>query len=296
MLIKINNLSKSYGDLVALDNLSIDFSEGVYGLLGANGAGKTTFINLLTDNIARDSGEILIDGTDISHLGIRYRRLIGYMPQQQGLYDQMTALAFMHYVAELKEIRKKDARKQIDELLGVTNLSKAKTVRIAEFSGGMKQRLLLAQSLLGDPKILFLDEPTAGLDPKERIRIRNYISSVSNGKIIFLATHIVSDIDLIANQVLILKGGRIVQFGKPHELSSPLVGKVREYEIIVTESSDPASLCIRLQKQYKVSNFFVGKNSLHVRLVGNNLPTGGKDVPSNNISLEDVYLYYLSDE
>jgi len=294
MRIEIKNLCKKYGNITALDDLSICLGEGIYGILGANGAGKTTLLNLLTDNIRRDSGQILLDGEDILHLGVRYRRLIGYMPQQQGLYDHMTAAAFLYYIAELKELRKKDARMQMDDLLSVTNLTQVKNKKIAGFSGGMKQRLLLAQALLGNPQILFLDEPTAGLDPKERIRIRNYISSVSKGKIIFLATHIVSDIELIANQIVILKKGQVIQMGEPEALITALQGKVKEFEFDAGELDDPISAYYQIQEQYKISNVFAGNSKLHVRLVGDNLPAEGKRI-SNHITLEDVYLYYLGD-
>ena len=295
MQIELQKVNKEYANVVAIDNMSATFTEGIYGILGANGAGKTTLLNLLTDNTRRDAGAILLDGKEILDLGIHYRRQIGYMPQQQGFYNQMTAASFLYYIAELKELRKSDARAQIDDLLNVTNLTPFRNKRIAGFSGGMRQRLLLAQALLGDPQILFLDEPTAGLDPKERIRIRNYISSISQGKIIFLATHIVSDIELIASQIMILKKGRIIHFGSHGELTNALRGKVKDYEFDADEIDDANSSYSQFQKEFRMSNVFVGNGLLHVRLVGDNLPKSGMQV-SDHITLEDVYLYYLGDE
>jgi ABC-type multidrug transport system ATPase subunit len=294
MKIEIKNLCKKYGNTPALDNISICLKEGIYGILGENGAGKTTLLNLLTDNIKRDTGQILLDGEDILQMGIAYRRLIGYMPQQQGLYDQMTASAFMYYIAELKELKKKEAQVQIDDLFAVTNLMQVRSKKISALSG-MKQRLLLAQALLSNPVILFLDEPTAGLDPKERIRIRNYIASISKGRIIILATHIVGDLELIANQIIMLKKGRVIKMSEQGALIAAVQDKVKEYEFSVNDLENPTSTYHRIQQQYKVSNIFVANDKLQVRLVGDNLPKGGKSI-TNHTTLEDVYLYYLAEE
>ena len=171
MQLALHDLTKTYGNFIALDHINITFETGIYGILGANGAGKSTMMNLLTDNIARSGGKILFDGTDILKLGKDFRRVLGYMPQQQGFYEQMTAYGFLLYMAELKGIPKTEAKADIDKLLAVTNLTDVKHKKMGGFSGGMKQRVLLSQALLGDPKVVLLDEPTAGLDPKERIRI-----------------------------------------------------------------------------------------------------------------------------
>ena len=211
MQLELIDLTKRYGDFVALDHMNITFTAGIYGILGANGAGKSTMMNLLTDNISRSDGKILFDGTDILKMGKDFRKVLGYMPQQQGFYEQMTAYSFLFYMAELKGIPKKQAKADIDKLLEITNLTDVKHKKMGSFSGGMKQRVLLSQALLGDPKVVLLDEPTAGLDPKERIRIRNFISSLSRNKIILLATHIVSDIESISDKIILMKKR---QFGR----------------------------------------------------------------------------------
>ncbi len=218
MELVIRDLTKRYGEKLALNSFSYSFTPGIYGILGANGAGKTTLMNLITDNVKRDQGEILLDGKEILTLGAAYRALLGYMPQQQGMYPDFSAREFLLYMAELKGLQRKQAVEQIGELLRVTGLSDVAHKRLGGFSGGMKQRALLCQALLGDPKILILDEPSAGLDPKERLRIRQYIAELAQDRIVFLTTHIVSDIESIAKDVLLMKAGRVLTHGAPEEL------------------------------------------------------------------------------
>ena len=225
MELTIQNLTKTYGNKVALREFSYTFTPGIYGILGANGAGKSTLMNLITDNVKRDSGEILWNGTDILKLGREFRREVGYMPQQQGMYPDYSARDFLHYMAAIKELHRTESRTQIEELLAVVNLSEDAHKRLGGFSGGMRQRVLLAQALLGDPKILILDEPTAGLDPKERLRLRQYISDLARNKIVFLTTHIVSDIESIANDVLLMKQGELVAHGAPDALIAAVRGQ-----------------------------------------------------------------------
>ena len=309
MELKITDLKKTYGNVKALKGINYTFTPGVYGILGANGAGKSTMINLITDNVSRDKngGSIMYsDGedntvskelVDILKLGAKFRGVVGYMPQQQGFYEEFSPKAFLKYMAEIKgvkavksvdengNIKVKKVSQQIDELLEVVNLTSVAYKKIGGFSGGMKQRVLLAQALLGDPKILILDEPTAGLDPKERIGIRNYIAELSRDKIILFATHVVSDIECIADKVLLLKDGEIIAMGTPSELIANMQGKVGE---VVCTLDDVAAL----QEKYHIGNIRQRKDGLVLRLVGDELPEEAVKV-DNDIDLEDVYLYYF---
>ena len=225
MELRIEHLTKKYGEKVALRNFTYTFTPGIYGILGANGAGKSTLMNLITDNVKRNEGQILWDGADILKLGKRFRAKLGYMPQQQGMYNDFSARAFLRYMAQIKEIPKKQANEQIEQLLDVVNLREDAHKKVGGFSGGMRQRVLLAQALLGDPQILILDEPTAGLDPRERLRLRQYIADLAQNRIVFLTTHIVSDIESIADDVLLMKQGELVRHGAPEELISSCGGK-----------------------------------------------------------------------
>ena len=218
MTLELEGLTKVYKDKTALDDVSFSFTPGIYGLLGPNGAGKSTMMNLISDNLTPSKGRVLLDGRGIDELGSEYRKLLGYMPQQQGFYESFSARMFLVYMAELKGLRKKEAKKQIENLLEIVHLSHVADKKIGGFSGGMKQRVLLAQALLGDPKLLILDEPTAGLDPKERVNLRNYIHQLSQNKIILLATHVVSDVESIADRILIMKAGELVADDTPEHL------------------------------------------------------------------------------
>ena len=223
MELQIEHLTKKYGEKVALRDFTYTFTPGIYGILGANGAGKSTLMNLITDNVKRNEGQILWNGTDILKLGKDFRAKLGYMPQQQGMYNDFSARAFLRYMAQIKEIKQAD--EQIEQLLDVVNLREDAHKKVGGFSGGMGQRVLLAQALLGDPKILILDEPTAGLDPRERLRLRQYISDLAQDRIVFLTTHIVSDIESIAGDVLLMKQGELVRHGAPEALIASCGGK-----------------------------------------------------------------------
>lgn len=283
--LEIKNISKTYkkGAVKALDDFSISLTPGVYGLLGPNGAGKSTLMNIITDNLNADSGEVLYDGEDIKKLGKEYRSILGYMPQQQGLYDDFTLNRFLWYMAALKGLKKKEAKQKITSLLETVNLTSAAHKKLGGFSGGMKQRALIAQALLNDPKILILDEPTAGLDPKERIRIRNFISEIAEDKIVLISTHVVSDIEFIAKEIVLLKNGRLVSHDACTNLLRQIESKVYEIEI----SKDELKY---FQDNYRVSNLRHNSENIIVRIVTDELPNG-YDCTQTSPSLEDLYLY-----
>ncbi|MBQ6551755.1 MAG: ATP-binding cassette domain-containing protein [Lachnospiraceae bacterium] len=216
-------MSKFYGEKQALNRVSFSFDDGLYGILGPNGAGKSTMMNLITDNLKPTEGRVLYNGKEIITLGKSYLTKLGYMPQQEGFYDAFSGRMFLSYMAEMKGVPRKQANVQIEDILMRVNLQSDAHRKISEYSGGMQKRLMLGQALLGNPEILLLDEPTAGLDPVERIRLRNYIHELSLDRIILFTTHIVSDIWEIADQVLMMKDGRIVKSG-------PIPGILRELQ------------------------------------------------------------------
>ena len=280
MEITISHLTKRFGDKTALDDVSLVLDSGVHALLGPNGAGKSTLINILTDSIVRDQGEVLCNDHEITKLGAKYRELLGYMPQQQRLYENYTAEEFLKYMAAVKGIAPATAGKQIAELLQVVNLWKVRRKKVGGFSGGMKQRVLLAQALLGNPRLLILDEPTAGLDPSERINIRNYIAAVAQKMIVLFATHVVSDIECIAKDVILIRDGRICQKGTPVELIESIQGKVGELPCDLDSLE-------KLQERYCTGNVYQRREGLRVRIVGDELPEGCLPV-RDSIDLEDV--------
>ena len=286
MEITISHLTKRFGDKTALDDVSLVLDSGVHALLGPNGAGKSTLINILTDSIVRDQGEVLCNDHEITKLGAKYRELLGYMPQQQRLYENYTAEEFLKYMAAVKGIAPATAGKQIAELLQVVNLWEVRRKKVGGFSGGMKQRVLLAQALLGNPRLLILDEPTAGLDPSERINIRNYIAAVAQKMIVLFATHVVSDIECIAKDVILIRDGRICQKGTPVELIESIQGKVGELPCDLDSLE-------KLQERYCTGNVYQRREGLRVRIVGDELPEGCLPV-RDSIELEDVYMYYIN--
>lgn len=202
----------------ALAGVTLTLGPGLYGLLGPNGAGKSTLIHIVTGGLPADEGEVRWCGKEIHALGIRYRRILGYMPQQQGLYDSYTGRRFLAYMAALKEIPRREVPGEVARVAAAVNLSDELDKRLSAYSGGMKQRLLLASALLGDPKLLILDEPTAGLDPKERVRLRTLLADMAQDRIILVATHVVSDVETVATQVILLRAGQIVDAAPVPEL------------------------------------------------------------------------------
>ncbi len=210
MELKIEKLSHSYGEKKALNDFNCTFQPGITALLGPNGAGKTTLISLICDLIKRQEGSITYNGKDILDLGKAFRSVLGFMPQSQGMYEQMTAYEFLMYMAELKGIKKNEAKAQIASLLKTVNLERAAYKKVGGFSGGMKQRVMLTQAMLGSPEVMLLDEPTAGLDPEERVRLREHIQELSKDKIVLITTHITSDVESIADKILLLNKGELL--------------------------------------------------------------------------------------
>jgi len=285
MELALNCISKTYkkGSVKALDNFSVTLTPGVYGLLGPNGAGKSTLMNIITDNLNADGGEVVYGGENIKKLGKDYRAVLGYMPQQQGLYDDFTLNRFLWYMAALKGLKKKEAKEKITQLLETVNLTDAAHKKLGSFSSGMKQRALIAQALLNNPEILILDEPTAGLDPKERIRIRNFISEIAEDKIVLISTHVVSDIEFIAKEIILLKKGQLISHDSPNKLTKELENKVFEVEIQREDLK-------YFQDNYRVSNLCHNDNSIIVRIVTDNPPTDCQYTTAKP-TLEDLYLY-----
>lgn len=285
MELVIKDISKSYGGKkAALNHVSIEFTPGIYGLLGPNGAGKSTLMNIITDNIKADSGQVLYNGEDIRSLKDKYRACLGYMPQQQVLYDNFTGEEFLWYMAALKGLDSKSCKKRIHELLRMVNLWTEKDKKIGSFSGGMKQRILIAQAMLNDPEILIMDEPTAGLDPSERIRIRNFLSTLSENKIIIIATHIVSDIEFIAKEIVLLKNGEIANAGEPQRLLTEISDKVYEIEVGMDEEYQCSGA--------KIANIRMGAGEKIYRVVQEESPNG-YHYQKAKAGLEELYLYYF---
>ena len=295
MKLTFDKISKSYGKTKALIGFSAELEPGIYALLGPNGSGKSTLMNILTDNLKADEGKIYFTGDgedakaeDVLKMGVRFREKIGFMPQYPGMYGNFTAEKFLWYMAALKGMKKEDAQKSIPEILEAVELSDVANHRISSFSGGMKQRLALAQAVLGDPAVLILDEPTAGLDPKQRIAIRNYISRIAFDKIVIIATHVVSDVEYIARDVIMLKKGVIVDNAPPAELLRKIEGQV--WSVPAKEEEVQP-----LQERFRVTNILKDDHGVNLRIL-----TDTPDAPTDNAksvspTLEDYYLHVFGE-
>lgn len=284
MKLTLENLTKRYGDKAPVNSVNLSLTKGVYGLLGANGAGKTTLMRLICAVLKPTLGDIKLDGVSTFDMDEAYRDVLGYLPQDFGYYPDFTANEFLIYIGALKGIKTSKSKEKIDELLELVSLSHVKNKKIKTFSGGMKQRLGIAQAMLNDPKILVLDEPTAGLDPKERVRFRNLISDFSKDKIVILSTHIVSDIEYIANEILIMKSGQIIDTGTVEKLTQKVEGYVWSCSVSSNEVDE-------LNEKYCISNLKSDGDKSILRIVSNEKPLENAKLVSPN--LEDLYLYYF---
>ena len=282
-MLEIRNLTKKYGDFTALRDVNLTLDKGVYGILGANGAGKSTFLNLITDNIRRTDGEILYNGREILKMGAGFRKKVGYTPQLQGMYEDFTAGQFLRYIGALKGMRHRKCREQVHDVLDLVGLGSVAHKKLGTFSGGMRQRVLLAAAMLDDPEILILDEPTAGLDPEERIRLRNHIAQISADRTVLLATHVVSDIECIAEKVILMNKGNILKFASPAELMAQIEGKVGEYASDFEEINT-------LKEKYGKGQVMRRQSGFVLRIAQEELPESF--TPVHDITLEDVYLFY----
>ena len=287
MELSFDRLTKHYGNKIAVDCVSATLEPGVYGLLGANGAGKTTLMRMLCAILESTSGEVLLDGQDVISMGADYRNVLGYLPQDFGYYPNYTAMEFLMYIAALKGIPKKIARQRAKQLLEEVGLSNVANKKVGTFSGGMKQRVGIAQALLNNPDILILDEPTAGLDPKERVRFRNLLSDYAGDKIVILSTHIVSDIEAIADEVLLMKKGRFVLQGTVSELIEKTKGKVWELTVLPEEAR-------KWQEKTTVANLRHEGKQVVLRIISDTMPT--PEAVTCEATLEDLYLYYFPTE
>ncbi|CEP80734.1 ABC transporter ATP-binding protein [Paraclostridium sordellii] len=290
MELTLKNITKAFKDKIAVNDFNVTLTSGVYGLLGPNGAGKTSLMRIIADVSNATSGEVYLNGKSKTELGADYRDVLGYLPQDVGFYKGFTAQKFLEYVATLKGIDKEKASIKIYELLKFVNLEKDRKRKIGKFSGGMKQRLGIAQALLNDPKILILDEPTAGLDPNERIRFKNLIAEISRDKIVILSTHIVSDVEFIANEILIMRNGELVEKATPVEILNIIRGKVHSLKI-------KEDLLHKVQSKFKVSNIIRDHEHIMVRVVGDENPLiDGVEVIEESPNLEDLFLYYFDSD
>ena len=281
------NLTKRFGDFTAVDDMNIRITNGVYGLLGANGAGKTTLMRMICTLLTPTSGQILCDGKDIQKMEGEYRNLLGYLPQEFGFYPEFSVKDYLLYIASLKGIRPVVAKKRVKELLSQVGLSKAAGKKMKKLSGGMKRRVGIAQAILNNPKIFILDEPTSGLDPTERVLFRNMISELSKERIVILSTHIVSDVEYIANEIWLMKNGRLMQQGSLDVVLDSMPEKIWSF---VTSQAEAE----KFMKQYKVSNMKTDRDGVELRIISAQQPSASAEAVQPN--LEDVFLYYFGEK
>ena len=283
-MLTLNNVSKNFGKFTAVENISLNRDNGLYALLAPNGAGKTTIIKMITTLLNPTEGEILYDGVNIKTMGAAYRELLGYLPQDFGYYKNNTPKQYLSYLAALKGVPKKETAEKIDYLLEMVGLSENADKKMRKFSGGMIQRVGIAQAMLNDPKILILDEPTAGLDPKERVRFRNIISVLSKDRIVILSTHIVSDIESIANQVILIRDKHIYKMDSVANICNELSGKVFEMQVSDKEYA-------QMEEKYIILSARQEKGYMTIRVFDEaDDGTDNDNKISVSPNLEDVFL------
>ena len=287
MKLQMVNVTRKFGDFRAVENLNLTIENGVYGLLGVNGAGKTTLMRMICTLLTPTSGQILCDGKDIFKMDGEYRNLLGYLPQEFGFYLDFTVKDYLLYIASLKGIRPMVAGKRVKDLLAQVGLTKSANKKMKKLSGGMKRRAGIAQAMLNNPKILILDEPTAGLDPTERVRFRNLISELSEDRIVILSTHIVSDVEYIANEIWLMKDGQIMQQGNLDQTIASMREKVYACEVSQADAT-------KMMKEFKVSNMKAERGMVNLRIIASEPPIAGAFVVEP--TLEDVFLYYFGEK
>lgn len=282
-MLNLHNIDKTYKNVIALKDVSLTFQPGIYGLIGPNGAGKSTLLNIIASVLKPTQGKVYFEKQNIELLKSEYRKVLGLMPQTQSGYGDFSGYAFLFYMAALKNLGQKEGSQQINHLIQQVSLEDVIHRKIKTYSGGMRQRLMFAQTLLGNPKIVILDEPTAGLDPFERIKMRNYISEVSKDKIVIIATHVMQDIEAIVDQIILIKDGYIIKMASPQELMRKVNGFVYEKKIDLHKLQ-------YYSENYLVSQVIKREDDVIIRYIDKNIKNEKYSVFAN---LDEVYLYYM---
>lgn len=287
MELKIRDLTKTFQGTAAVSHVSYTMKKGVYGLLGVNGAGKTTLMRMLCTLLKPTEGGIFLDGNDIFRMGAEYRKILGYLPQDFGYYPDFTVNDYLMYIASIKGVHRAAAGKRVQELLDQVGLSKVRGRKMKKLSGGMKRRVGIAQAMLNQPSILVLDEPTSGLDPNERVRFRNLISEFAQDRLVLLSTHIVSDIESIANEILFMQDGELLHTGTPEEITEGMQERVWRLTVPVQEAS-------KYDRIYKVANRKTVSGGIMLRILSAEQPH--QEAEEEAATLEDVFLSYSNEE
>lgn len=283
----IEDLSKDFQGVMAVNHVTYTMENGVYGLLGLNGAGKTTLMRMLCTLLKPSGGRILCNGEDILAMGAEYRKLLGYLPQEFGFYPDFTVKDYLLYIASIKGVHKAVARKRVKELTAKVGLSKVQDRKMKKLSGGMKRRAGIAQAMINDPEILILDEPTAGLDPNERIRFRNLLSELAQERLVLLSTHIVSDVESVANEILLMKDGAFLHTGKPQEIITSMTDRIWSLTV-------PAGEAAKYGRDYKVANSRTVPGGMQLRILSEEKPH--PEAQEETPALEDVFLSYMGEK